>query len=76
MTAARLAAAPPRSPSRNAAPAFCFVALVFVAFSPNTGENDDRAAVNRGRPHARAASPPAAKPTVRSLIKVSQDDQK
>jgi hypothetical protein len=56
MTAPRLAAAPPRSPSRNAAPAFCFVALVFIAFSPSTGENDDRAVVNRGRPHARATS--------------------
>src|SRR5580704_18661781 len=54
--AARLAAAFPRSPSRNAARAFCLVALVFKAFLPNTGENDDRAVVNRCRPHARAAS--------------------
>jgi hypothetical protein len=55
-TAARLAAAFPRSPSRNAARAFCFAALVFMAFSPNTGENDDRAVINRCRPDARAAS--------------------
>ena len=54
-TAARLAAAFPRSPSRNAARAFCFAALAFMAFLPNTGENDDRAVVNRRRPHARAA---------------------
>jgi hypothetical protein len=52
----RLAAAFPRSPSRNAARAFCLVALVFKAFLPNTGENDDRAVVNRCRPHARATS--------------------
>jgi hypothetical protein len=27
-----------------------------MALLPNTGENDDRAVVNRGRPNARAAS--------------------
>jgi hypothetical protein len=55
-TAAELAASFPRSPSRKAGRAFCFAALVFIAFSPNTGENDDRAAIKRGGLHARAAS--------------------
>jgi hypothetical protein len=80
------------------------VLFVLKAFLPNTGENDDRAVVNRCRARARAASrrfehnkithwlfspdndcarprieqdsSPAAKPTVRSLNKVSQDDEK
>jgi hypothetical protein len=55
-TAAPLAAAFPRSPSRNAAREFGFAALVIMALLPNTGENDDRTMINRCRPHARAAS--------------------
>jgi hypothetical protein len=55
-TAAPLVAAFPGSPSRNAARVFCFIAIVFLAFLPNASENDDRAVVDRDRPHARAAS--------------------